>query len=165
MCARGYPIITIFILVISAAVATGCSARAAKQPRMVLTGRLVARVDGPRLTGFGQNHESYIFEMFSPGAPQFVRLSYKFLIYEPQVPKRTLDYSRLYKITAVRDDACDETLEKLSKTLAFNSGGDFVEIKYAITYAKNVPPLPLAWKLPMPCYLLSPQNLDFVTVP
>jgi hypothetical protein len=165
MRSQGCPNTAVLVLALSTLTGLGCAARAPKEAGTTLSGRFVAIVDGPRLTSFGRNHESYIFETQSPGGPQFVRLSYRFLLYQPQVPRRTLDYSQVYKIAAVKEDACTETLEKISKTLVFNPAGDFAGTNFAITYAKNVPTLALPWKSPLPCYVLSPRNFTLVAVP
>jgi len=133
-----------------------CAARSAKQLGTVLTGKFVARVDGPPLTGFGMNRESYVFEMFSPTGSQFVTLSNTFLIYQPHLPVFGLDYSKLYKLTAVRDAACDDTLENISRRAVFAPHGQFVETRYALTYAQNFPSTTLPWNSPLPCYVVTP---------
>ena len=133
-----------------------CAARSAKQLGTVLTGKFVARVDGPPLTGFGMNRESYVFEMFSPTGSQFVTLSNTFLIYQPHLPVLGLDYSKLYKLTAVRDVTCDDTLENISRRAVFAPHGQFVETKYSLTYAQNFPSTTLPWQSPLPCYVVAP---------
>ena len=148
--------VAIFLLLFCATTATNSSANSTKQLETELTGKFVAQVDGPPLTGFGSNHQSYVFEMYSPVGSQLVRLSYTFFIYEPQLPAAALDYSKLYKLTAIKNDACQDTLEKISKRFVFDSHGQFVEMKYALTYAKNFPSLTLSWTNPLPCYVLSP---------
>ena len=105
----------IFLVMFCATAEIDCAARSAKQLGTVLTGKFVARVDGPPVTGFGMNRESYVFEMFSPTGSQFVTLSNTFLIYQPHLPVWGLDYSKLYKLTAVRDATCDDTLENISR--------------------------------------------------
>jgi len=154
--ARARVPVALFLLLTCAAMPTDSSASSAKQLAMELTGNFVARVDGPPLTGFGANHQSYVFEMYSPTGSQFVRLSYAFFLYEPQVPDTALDYSKLYKLTAVKDDTCQDTLENISRRFVFDSKGQFVEVKHGLTYAKNLPTPTLPWKNPLPCYILSP---------
>ncbi|MGA9968531.1 MAG: hypothetical protein WBQ10_25255 [Terriglobales bacterium] len=146
----------IFLLMFCAATEIDCAARSAKQLGTVLTGKFVARVDGPSVTGFGMNRESYVFEMFSPTGSQFVTLSNTFLIYQPHLPVRGLDYSKLYKLTAVRDVTCDDTLENISRRAVFAPHGQFVETKYSLTYAQNFPSTTLPWNSPLPCYVVAP---------
>jgi len=146
----------LFLLLICATAAIDSSASSAKQLETELTGKLVARVDGPPLTGFGANHQSYVFEMYTPTGSQFVRLSYAFFIYEPQLPAGAFDYSKLYKLTAVRDDTCQDTLEKISKRLVFDTRGQFVAVTHALTYSRNFPSLTVPWDNPLPCYVLLP---------
>ena len=146
----------IFLVMFCAATEIDCAARSAKQLGTVLTGKFVARVDGPPVTGFGMNRESYVFEMFSPTGSQFVTLSNAFLIYQPHLPVFGLDYSKLYKLTAVRDATCDDTLENISRRAVFAPHGQFVEIKYSLTYAQNFPSTTLPWQSPLPCYVVAP---------
>jgi hypothetical protein len=147
--------VAIFLLIICATTAID-SAASSKALGTVLTGKFVARIDGPRLTGFGVNHELYVFEMYSPTGSQFVTLSDTFLIYQPHLPVWALDYSKLYKLTAVRDSKCDDTLENISRRSLFDSHGQFIETKNALTYAKNSPVLVLPWNSSLPCYVVTP---------
>jgi hypothetical protein len=146
----------ILLVMFCATAEIDCAARSAKQLGTVLTGKFVARVDGPPLTGFGMNRESYVFEMFSPTGSQFVTLSNTFLIYQPHLPVFGLDYSKLYKLTAVRDVTCDETLENISRRSVFDRYGHFVEMKYSLSYAQNFPSTTLPEKNPLPCYVVAP---------
>jgi len=148
--------LAILLLIICATSATDSAAKSAKNLGTVLTGKFVARVDGPRLTGFGMNQELYIFEMSSPTGSQFVTLSDTFLIYQPHLPVWALDYSKLYQLTAVRDNKCDDTLENISRRAVFDSRGQFVETRSALTYARNFPTLVLPWNGSLPCYVVSP---------
>ena len=146
--------LAIFLLTICATTAIDSAAGSAKHLGVVLTGNFVARVDGPPLTGFGMNRESYVFEMYSPTGSQFVILSDTFLIYQPHLPVWGLDYSKLYKLTAVRNLTCDDTLENISRRAVFTPHGQFVETKYALSYAQNFPSTTLPWKSPLPCYVV-----------
>jgi hypothetical protein len=147
--------LAIFLLMICSTTAIYSSGSSATL-ETTLTGKFVAKVDGPPLTGFGLNHEWYVFEMYSPVGSQFVTLSDTFLIYQPHLPDGALDYSKLYKITAVKNDKCEDTLEDVSRRFLFDSHGQFVEMKYALSYAKNLPSLTLPWKTPLQCYVVSP---------
>jgi len=148
--------IAVFFLIICATAAIDSAASSSNQLGTVLTGKFVAQVDGPRVTGFGSNRQAYIFEMDSAGGSQFVTLYYNFFIYQPQLQRQALDYSKPYKLTAVRDDKCDDTLENISRRFVFDSHGHFVEARFALSYATNLPSLTLPWKNPLPCYVLSP---------
>jgi hypothetical protein len=148
--------LAIFIVIICATAATDSAARSSKNLGEVLTGKFVARVDGPRLTGFGVNHELYVFEMQSSNGSQFVTLSDTFMIYQPHVPIWALDYSKVYKLTAIRDSKCDDTLENISRRSIFDSHGRFIETKNSVTYAQNSPVLVLPWTSSLPCYVVTP---------
>jgi hypothetical protein len=145
--------LAIFLLMTCASTTVNAAKRSSKQLGF-LTGKFVARADGPPVTGFGLNQQSYIFEMVSPLGSQFVTLSDTFFIYEPHLTV-VLDYSKLYKLKAVRNQKCDETIEDISRRSIFDSHGQFVEVKFALTYAKNLPSLTLPWQSPLPCYVVS----------
>jgi hypothetical protein len=146
------------IVLICSIPAIASSGSSAEQPG-TLTGRFVAQVDGPPLTSFGANHEFYIFKIESYPDPQFAILSYSFFLYQPQLPRRVFDYSRLYSFPAAGDQRCAQTIEEVAKRFVFDASGQFIEIKNAITYSKNVPPLTFSWKKSLPCYVLSPQSV------
>jgi hypothetical protein len=150
--------VALFLLIICATTAIDSAASSAKNLGAVLTGKFVARVEGPRVTGFGMNRNIYIFEMYSPTGSQFVALSDIFLIYQPHLPLGALDYTKLYKLAAVRNDKCDDTLENISRRSVFDSHGHFVETKNELTYAQNSPPPTLPWKTALPCYVVSPVS-------
>jgi hypothetical protein len=148
-------LLVLLLLLICSTVAID-SAASSNQLGTVLTGKFVAQITGPPVTGFGLNHESYLFEMFSPTGSQFVTLSDTFLIYQPHLPVWSLDYSKVYKIKAVRDEKCDDTLENISRRSVFDKHGMFLETIYSLTYAHDFPPTALPWKNPLPCYVVSP---------
>src|SRR5213594_747217 len=102
-------------------------------PPFTLTGRFVARIDGPPLTGFGENRDLYVFQTNSY-PPKLAILSYSFLIYEPSMPRSVLDYSLLYTIAVAADDSCNNNIEDISKAYIFNSFGTFLGTTYAISY-------------------------------
>jgi hypothetical protein len=148
--------VSTLLLIVCAITAIESGASSRKQPPPTLSGRFVAQVDGPPITGFGLNQQTYIFQQFSPFGTQFVTVSDTFLIYQPSLPNVGLDYSKFYQLTAVRSEKCDDTLENISRRFVFDSHGRFVEMKYALTYAKNYPSLTLPWQSPLPCYVVSP---------
>jgi hypothetical protein len=150
------PWLAVLLFIICAAAATDSAASSAKNLGEVLTGKFVARVDGPRLSGFGLNHELYVFEIDSATGSQFVTLFDTFLIYQPHVPIWALDYSKVYQLAAVRDNKCDDTLENLARRSIFDSHGQFIETRNSVTYAKNSPVLVLPWASSLPCYVVSP---------
>jgi hypothetical protein len=127
-----------------------------------LTGRFVARIDGPPLTSFGSNRQSYIFQINSYPEPQFVILRYTFFLYEPQIPRWALDYIHVYNFHAVKNDHCTQTLEEISKRYVLDKKGKIIGTQYGINYLKNAPPLAPLSKTPMPCYALSSQSVSSI---
>jgi len=146
--------LAIFLLMTCASTTVNAAKKSPKQLGVLLTGKFVAQADGPPVTGFGLNQQSYIFETVSPFGSQFVTLSETFFIYEPHLTARVLDYSKLYKLKAVRNQKCDETIEEISRRFIFDSRGQFVEMRLALTYGRNLPSLALPWQSPLPCYVV-----------
>jgi hypothetical protein len=131
----------------------------AAQNSSVLTGRFAARINGPALTSFGGNQESYIFEITRP-SHQFVILRYAFLSYESRLPE-VVDYSHLYTFSAEENEQCGGSIEEISKRYLFDESGTFLGVKYAIEYSRNAPHLlPLNTRLH--CYLLDQQTVSLI---
>jgi hypothetical protein len=147
------------LLVMVCSSLTIASSTGSPQKPETLTGRFVAQVDSPPLTSFGANHEVYIFQIESYSGPQFAILSYTFFLYQPQLPRRVFDYSHLYSFPAAWNQRCAQSIEEVAKRFVFDASGQFIEIKNAITYAKNVPHLTLPSKNSLSCYVLSPQSV------
>jgi hypothetical protein len=142
------------LLQVGSSVVFGASTKS-MEAQSSLTGRFVARIDGPALTSFGSNRQSYIFQVNSSPEPQFVILRYTFFLYEPQIPRWAFDYFRVYSLHAVKNDQCMQTLEDVSKRFVFDKKGRITGIQYGINYSKNAPPFASLSKTPMPCYALS----------
>ena len=121
-------------------------------PEELLVGRFVAWINGPRLTSFGVNYESYLFEVAGPFGRHIVTLSYSFALFEPQIPKAVLDYSQVYFVQATPNPSCDDTLTNMAETYVFNSQQKFVAINFPVSHVKNAPSAMLPWKTVLPCY-------------
>ena len=133
----------------------------AAQTSSVLTGRFAARIGGPVLTTFGANQESYVFEITSTPSPQFVVLSYAFLLYEARLPD-VLDYSHLYTFSAEPNEQCRGSIEELSRRYLFDEHGAFSGVKLEIEYSKNAPALNLPMKTRLLCYLLDWETVSLI---
>jgi len=145
------------LILLWSAFATASRTAAATITVEVLTGRLVARAVGPPLTSFGENHEYYIFELASPHGQRFVILSYKFLLYQDVLLEHGFDYLHVYTFKGERDLRCENTLEEVSKQTMLDSG-DFLQIRYSLSYARNAPSLSLPWKTRLSCYVIRPPS-------
>ena len=145
-------------MLVCASITAGCQASFA-QETLVLTGRFAARVDGPQLTSFGPNRESYIFQITSDPGIHFAILRYTFLIYEPQLPRRVFDFFRLYSFNAVKDDKCAQSLGDASKRFIFDEYGRFLGAKHELDYSKNAPSLAFLYKTRLSCYVLTSESV------
>lgn len=149
------------ILLVDSIVAVGAVPDVTQQPTD-LTGRFVARIAGPPLTGFGANHQAYIFEIDSASGPQFAILKYVFFLYDPQLGEHVFDYSRIFTIQATLDDRCLQSIDEISKRYIFDAVGRFVGIRYEINYSTYAPSLAKVSNKPLFCYSLTPQNVNSI---
>jgi len=154
-------ILLCIVLQMGSSAAFGASTKA-MEAQSSLTGRFVARIDGPPLTSFGSNRQSYIFQINSYPEPQLVILRYTFFLYEPQIPRSAFDYFHVYNFHAVKNEHCMQTLEEISKHYVLDKKGKIIGTQYGINYSKNAPPLASLSKTPMPCYALSSQSVSSI---
>jgi hypothetical protein len=148
----------VYVILICTPPARGADERFTSREEL-LVGRFVAWINGPRLTSFGVNYESYLFEVAGPFGPHIVTLSYSFALFESQIPKAVLDYSQIYFVQATHNPSCDDTLADMAETYIFNSQQEFVAINFPISYVKNAPSAILPWKTVLPCYSVLPGGV------
>lgn len=122
-----------------------------------LTGRFVGWIEGARLTSFGLNYDSLIFAVQTGPRPHIVKISYPFLLYEPQITKPRLDYTTVYTFHAVPDNTCKGTLEDMSRRYVLNAAGAFEASERSLGYTQHVPPLDLPWHETLQCYVIGPE--------
>jgi len=152
----------VLITLMVSAMAGACCDDFAGEPE-VLHGRFVAWIDGPPLTSFGLNYQSFVFEIMSPKGRQFVRIMHSFALFEPQIPSCVLDYKRSFELVATHSNVCSQSVSNMSKKYVFDDEGRFVGFKSAIEYSKGVPiTLPIPREQPLQCYVVSTGDVSLI---
>ncbi len=132
-----------------------------KPKRVTFSGRMVAKVPTETLSTMGLNYQSYLFEVQSrKEGPELIKVSYRFLIREPQLPASFLDYSLLHKFRMTRDESCDESWGDVSSRYVFDREGKLSAKLQDIVYARNAPVLQLEAQTSLPCYVATPQDYE-----
>lgn len=152
----------IFVLtVMFSGMAGACCDDVVEGPQL-LHGRFVASIGEPPLTSFGLNYQSFIFETMSPHGRKFVRITHAFSSFEPKIPSCVLDYKQSYEVVATHSNQCSASILNMSKKYVFDTEGKFVGYRYAIAYARDMPPLPMPWEEPLQCYVISSPDVSLI---
>jgi len=149
------------IILTLSAMAGACCDDSLEEPQ-VLHGRFVASIGEPALTSFGLNYQSFIFEVMTPKGRRFVRIMHAFALFEPQIPSCVLDYKQSYEVVATHHNACSASVSNMSKKYVFDDEGRFIGFKSAIEYSKGVPTLPIPHDEPLPCYVVSVEDVSLI---
>lgn len=131
--------------------------------RVTLSGRIVAKVPTEGFTTVGLNYTSYVFEVENrkqEASPQLIKVSYRFLIREPQLPTSLFDYSLMHKFRMTRDEGCDESWGDVSTRFIFDNEGELRGKLEDVVYARNAPALHLEAQSTLPCYVVTPRDYE-----
>ena len=135
------------------------SANLPKVKKETLQGRTVARAISGLPSTIGMNRRSYIAEVYSKREePRLVKLSFRFLHYENDLPDSFFDYAVTHKFRAVRDTSCDEPLERMFYSDRFDSADHYLGREFTLKYAKGAPQFTIAPETILPCYILTPRD-------
>ena len=143
------------------AMASACCDESVEEPQ-VLHGRFVASISEPRLTSFGLNYQSFIFEIMSPNGKRFVRIMHAFALFEPQIPSCVLDYKQSFELVATHSNACSESVSKMSRKYVFDDEGRFVGFQSGVEYSKGLPTLPIPHDEALQCYVVSTEDVSLI---
>lgn len=127
----------------------------------VLKGRSVARVENRSeyAGSFLGSAETYVFET---NDRKLVKVLYQFRAEKDILPEAFLNYAALHTFHVKRDAACDESLEHLAYGLGVNEAGKTEDHHFILKMAKDAPKVTISPDV-LPCYVLTPKGLDFVS--
>ncbi len=150
----------IVVLGVSTAIQPALAGNLNPKPRRItVSGRIVAKVPTETFTTVGLNYQSLLFEIQNrKTGPELVKLSYRFLIREPQLPSSFLDYSLVHKFRMTRDEGCDESWSDVSSRYIFDDAGKLGAKLEDVVYARNAPALQLQAQSILPCYVVTPED-------
>jgi len=134
--------------------------------RLTVSGRFLARVPIAAVSTIGLNYENFVFEV-EPGerelGSQLIKLSYRFMQQDPQIPKAFLDYSLVHRFSMVRDESCDESWGSMSTNFVFDTSGGFRGSRNALVYTSNAPTPQIDRQTVLNCYTVTPQDYKSTT--
>jgi len=153
---RGIPIMLVIWSLAPCAIAAGPAAT----PRAsTIHVRLIAREQPMARTSFGYNWDSYIAELqHKNGEHELIRLSYRFLYYEPEIPHSVFDYSYVHGFRAVRDAECSTTIAMATRKYAVGKDGKITTQKASLRYASTAPTVDEDSQRILPCYVVRPSS-------
>jgi len=119
--------------------------------------RLIAREQPIAYTSFGDNWDSYIAELqHKNGERELIRLSYRFLYYEPELPYSFLDYSYVLRFRAVRNEECGTTMAAATRRYTVEREEKIGIQNAAFRYASDAPKIDEGSQAILPCYVVRP---------
>jgi hypothetical protein len=137
-----------------------------KPKRVTVSGRILARVPIAAVSTIGMNYESFVFEVEPREkelGSQLIKLSYRFMQQDPEIPKAFLDYSLVHRFTMVRDESCDESWGAMSTNYVFDNSGGFRGSRNALVYTSNAPTPQIDRQTVLSCYTVTPQDYKSTT--
>lgn len=155
------------MLVWAAALSQGVNLLQQRPKRIKLSGRIIASGVPPQLSTIGRNHHTYLFSIASTdGEPQIVKLSYRFLHRDGDLPPSFFDPALQHTFKAIRDPSCDERFETLSTAYVFDDSGFKLRgVRPAIQFlTPGAAPVIPGDKL-LACYTTTPNDYVSSTAP
>jgi hypothetical protein len=121
--------------------------------------RLIAREQPVARTTFGENWDFYLAELqHKEGEHELVRLSYRFLHYQPEIPELAFDYSYRHSFRAVLDGECSGSIAAATRRYVFGPEKKIEIQKAALRYASAAPRIDEDSNAILPCYVIRPSG-------
>ena len=127
---------------------------------VLLTGRVRARVE--HLTGYSINtlggwlYDVFVFDSDNPekqgSPPAPIKVVYEFYQYEPALPDKFFDHSKVYELSVYRHAGCDQSVKSLSYETVLEEG-KAPRPNYILKVLEGAPTDVLKPDLILPCFL------------
>jgi hypothetical protein len=129
-------------------------------PKQSLQVRLVGRAAPLPRSTFGGNEQSYIAAVPSGPDPSgaLVRLVYRFLSYDRDLPAAFLDYELVHKFRAVRQPECDAVARSLLFSRRLLAYDRLTPDEFSFTFARNATQQTIPPERELPCYVVTPGD-------
>lgn len=141
--------------------ATGAKGLRQKVKTITRSGRFIAQAPLQSRLSAGLNYQSYIFEIDnqrSGDSSPVVKLSYRFALRDPEIPKSFFDYSLVHTFRMTRDETCDESWNAISRIYRFDEHGTYGGVEDSIVYSSNVPETQFGDQMMLSCYVVTPDD-------
>ncbi len=123
--------------------------------------RLVGRAAPLPISSFGANYASYVAVLQSGNDNKdvsFVKLVYRFMDYDRNLPVLFMNYDYVHKFRAVRQADCDEPADALLYSRHVTPVGGLVDSEFSFEYAKNATSVAIPATTVLPCYTVAPPD-------
>jgi hypothetical protein len=150
----------LFLLMISTSVLPGVNLLHQKPKTVRLRGRIIASVQPPQRTTVGRNYHDYLFEIETANCkPSIVRLSYRFMLRDGDLPASFYDPAVVHTFRALRDTSCDEPLDDLATSYRFDSTGfTFLHADSVLHFVSSAERPQIPADAVLPCYVTRPED-------
>jgi hypothetical protein len=128
--------------------------------RIRVSGSIIASGLSPRQTTEGRNRHTYLLQLAtSEGEPQIVKLSYRFMHRDSDLPPAFFDPAVVHTFKAVRDPECDERFDVLSTAYVFDERGfTLTGTRPALQFVTGSPAPQIAADKVLACYITTPED-------
>jgi hypothetical protein len=130
-----------------------------KQKKVTLQGRIIASGSAAQPTTVGRSHRDYLFKIENgEGASRIVRLSYRFMYQDGDLPASFLDSAYVHSFRGVHDPSCDQRFEVLATAYLFDEHGfQFLRSEPALHFVPGID-VQLPAETVLACYVVTPQD-------
>jgi hypothetical protein len=148
------------VLIVSTSLLPGVNLLRQKPKAVKLRGRIVASVQPPQRTTVGRNYHDYLFEIGTPdGKQNIVRLSYRFMLRDGDLPPSFFDPATVHTFKALRDTSCDQNIAELATAYRFDpSGFRFLRTEFVLHFLDGTESPQIAPDTVLPCYVTRPED-------
>jgi len=113
--------------------------------------------------GLGPKYTTFIFGVEKDGVIAPVKVSYAFFKSQGPPPDSFFDHSKLYKLEALREPKCDETLSSLAQIKNVDESGKPLPPTNVLRLLDGAPKELLKPDLVLPCYVLRAGKYKLIS--
>ena len=122
--------------------------------------RLVGRASSTPVTTFGANYQSFVAAFYAHNNHDvtLVKLVYRFLSYDQDLPAALMDYTLVHRFRARRQPDCDESADSILYSRHSSPSGKMLDREFSFSYARNAAGVTMPPAAILPCYVIAPAD-------
>lgn len=122
--------------------------------------RMVGRASSIPVTSFGANYQSFVAAFYAHNNHDvtLVKLVYRFLSYDQDLPAALMDYDLMHRFRARRQPDCDESADTILYSRHSSPSGKMLDREFSFSYAKNATGVTIPSAAILPCYVIAPAD-------
>jgi len=122
--------------------------------------RMVGRASSIPVTTFGANYQSFVAAFYAHNNHDviLVKLVYRFLSYDQDLPAALMDYNLVHRFRARRQPDCDESADTILYSRHPSPSGTMLDREFSFSYAKNATGVTIPTAAILPCYVIAPAD-------